>query len=284
MLIEYRPEYEGQLVELIRRQHRLVPLYLDLSDQEIRNMLDHTNHFLELRFPGENGDYHIYLHVVGNEIACAAQIKFIRKQAYFFWMVGNPKYADRFPDFVQRLKDECASKRVIRLSSIRNIFGAGWDGIPDCWGEILEVLIAQGFTVDDRWQSYWRDGGFQANGSLPEAEVELEFENERTIECRLFANDTEVGEAAVWLPSGLSESLNEYGMADIEWITIHKKYRNKGYGRTFLIKIGVALQAQGYDKFMLWTELDNIPMQKLAEATGFRKGPIFHWMHADLDR
>lgn len=167
------------------------------------------------------------------------------------------------------------------MDPIKNIFGAGWEGVPDCWEGMIESLLFLGFKIDDQWQCYWSNGVFNEYESLPKVTIELEHENNRTIEIGLFNNENKIGEASIWLPSELSESLNELGVASIEYIEIYKKYRNKGYGQAFLIAIQKELSIIGFRNFMLWTELDNITMQKLAETMGFMKGPILYWIQSE---
>jgi GNAT superfamily N-acetyltransferase len=113
--------------------------------------------------------------------------------------------------------------------------------------------------------------------------IELEYENSRTIEVGLFDNRKKIGEASMWLPSELSESLNAFGIADVEYIEIIKKYRGKCYGQAFLLEIQKELKTIGFDKFMLWTEVDNIPMKKLAQKSGFSKGPTFYWIKTEFE-
>lgn len=281
-LIVYSSEYNDQPTKLIKLHHRLVPPYVELSDLEITNILEHPSHFIDLRFPSENVENKIFLYVIKGKVICATQIKFLKNNAYFCWMVCNPEFINHFHEFVNLLKSKCASKGCRSIRSHKNIFGVGWEGIPDCWEGILEGMLSIGFQIEDRWQCYWSNGIFNEYGSPPAVAINMEYENSRTIEMGIYDNGSQIGEASIWLPSELSESLTDFGIADIEYIEIYKKYRRKGYGQALLLAIQKELNAIGFEKFMLWTELDNIAMQKLAERIGFTKGPIFYWLHTDI--
>lgn len=118
--------------------------------------------------------------------------------------------------------------------------------------------------------------------NLPLVSVIFEYKNERTIEVNLLNEHGKVGEATIWLPSELSESLNKFGLANLEYIEIYRDFRRKGYGKSSILAISKKLGTMGFGKLILWTEIDNVSMKHLASSMGFSKGPILHWIQGKL--
>lgn len=184
--------------------------------------------------------------------------------------------------FIAKMKDLCLQNGCQTLGFNRNTFGTGWAGLPDCWEALLENVSSLGFNADDLWEIYWMDGSLPALGNLPIVSVEFEYENPQTIEAGFFIESTKIGEASIWLPSRLSESLNSVGIANLEYFEIYKKHRQKKFGQAALTAIMNKLNKIGFSKLMFWTELDNIAMQQLGIKMGFVKGPVLHWLLCEL--
>jgi hypothetical protein len=139
-LVEYSSDYEAQLYELIRLHNKLIPPYLDMSNQEISNILKRPSHYLDLRFPNDGGEEAIYMYVHGEEIICAAQIAFSKEGAYFYWLVTHPNFMEELDELINSLKYICLSKGCRTLGFRKNAFGVGWAGVPNCWGDMHELL------------------------------------------------------------------------------------------------------------------------------------------------
>ncbi len=283
-IIEYDVKYKRQLYDLINQHNKFVPPYVEMSDTEITAILQQPCHYNDLRYPSDGGTTKIYLMVRDDVITCAAQIAFPEQDAYFYWFVVNPAYLDSqdIDMFIAKMKDLCLQNGCQTLGFNRNTFGTGWAGLPDCWEALLENVSSLGFNADDLWEIYWMDGSLPALGNLPIVSVEFEYENPQTIEAGFFIESTKIGEASIWLPSRLSESLNSVGIANLEYFEIYKKHRQKKFGQAALTAIMNKLNKIGFSKLMFWTELDNIAMQQLGIKMGFVKGPVLHWLLCEL--
>ncbi len=104
----------------------------------------------------------------------------------------------------------------------------------------------------------------------------------KTLEFKFYIDGNACGEIAVWFPSSLSKSLNQIGIADIEYIEINNEFRGKRFGQVALMQMKQYLSNYSFNRFMLWTEVDNQQMIRLAERAGFEKGPILHWFCTNL--
>ncbi len=283
-IIEHDAKYKRQLYNLINGYNRLIPPYVEMTDKEISAILEYPSHYLDLRFPNDGGETKTYLMIRNGEISCAAQVAYPERDAYFHWFVANPKYIDTkdIDEFVNEIKAICSSRGCQSLGFSKNTFGVGWAGIPNCWHTILEKVLSLGFKTEDLWEMYWLENELPQMSNLPPTSVTFEYENEKTIDVSIFNEHDKVGEATIWLPSELSESLNNFGLANLEYIEIYRDFRRKGYGQSSLLAILNKLSPMGFAKLMLWTELDNVSMKHLASSMGFSRGPNLHWILGKL--
>lgn len=283
-IIEHDAKYNRQLYDLINEYNRLIPPYLKMTDREISAILEYPSHYLDLRFPNDGGETKTYLMIRNGEISCAAQVVLLERDAYFHWLVANSKYTDTndIDVFVNEIKAVCSSRGCQSLDFTRNTFGVGWAGVPNCWNDLLKKVLSLGFRTESLWEIYWLENELPRLSNLPFVSVIFECENERTIEVNLLNEHGKVGEATIWLPSELSESLNKFGLANLEYIEIYRDFRRKGYGKSSILAISKKLGTMGFEKLMLWTEIGNVSMKHLASSMGFSKGPILHWIQGKL--
>ncbi len=282
-IISYDTYYKQQLYNLINDHNRLIPPYVEMTDSEITAILEYPSHYLDLRFDNEGAETNIYLLIRDGEVSCAAQVA-TEQYAYFHWFVTNPKYKDTndIDTFLNEIKAICVSRGCQSLGFGKNTFGVGWAGIPNCWETIIKKVLSLGFKTDSLWEMYWMEKELTATGNLPSVSINFEYDNERTIDVSILNEHEQVGEAAIWLPSKLSESLNTFGLANLEYIEIYKDFRRRGYGQASILAIINQLKQLGFAKLMLWTESDNASMKQLASNLGFTKGPILHWIESTL--
>lgn len=283
-IIERDVKYDRQLFGLINGYNRSVPPCVTMTDKEISAIIEYPSHYLDLRFPNDGGEFKTYLMIRDGEISCAAQVAFPEHDAYFHWFVANPKYmnTDDVDVFVSEIKAICRSKGCYSLGFNKNTFGGGWAGIPECWPVILTKFLSLGFKTEDLWEIYWLENELSGNVNLEPVSITFEFENERTIDVSILNKHQKVGEAAIWLPTELSESLNSFGLANLEYIEVYKSFRRKGYGQASLFAIIKKLSPMGFPRLMFWTEPDNVPMKQLASSIGCARGPILHWLQAKI--
>lgn len=277
-VVNFSPEHSAQLYGLIRNQNKLMPPYVDMSDNEIATIIANPSHFSDLRYPKLEGEIQTYLCVQEQDIVCAAQVIFLKPEAYVYWFVANPKYNKGVDEFISYIEDLSLNKGCNALGFTKNSFGMGWAGIPDCWDYILEQILSLGFKADDIWESFWSDNSVTILGELPSVSIIFKYKNKQTINAELYDEENKIGEAAIWLPSELSSSLKKYGIADLEYIEIYKEYRKKGYGKAFIFELQKKLKTVGFDKLMLWTEVDNLAMKRLSAIMNFTKGPTLYWI------
>jgi len=97
---------------------------------------------------------------------------------------------------------------------------------------------------------------------------------------RIYNRESHVCEVDLWLPSPLAAGLRQEGMAAIEYIEVQENCRGKRLGQAALTEASRLIQPYGFHRFMLLTQ--DHRMDKLAERTGFRRGPTFYWIDSLL--
>lgn len=239
---------------------------------------------LDLRFDKFAGQNEIVVGIFQHETFAAAQLLYpdTGESAYLTWFVGMEHEQAELNRFANELKIMAAKRGYRFLVSIKNPFGIGWEGTPDCWPHLDKALTINEFAVTNEWLGYYSET-LSVEPLPPKYSYMIDRDElERAVKIYVFHGQEEAGEVTVWLPSILSKSLLQFGVADIEYIEVTEPFRGRRLGHAALSIVKKELERIGYRRFMLWTEPDNISMRRLAEREGFKVGPLFRWICAEL--
>jgi len=292
-IIAYQEAFHSSLFELIRSHIRQVPPFIELKYEEFLHMLHQPGHMTDQWYGVAEQDLKTFMVLKEGELIAAAQLSFplssdeeqhntLEHTADLLWIVGDSKYLDEVKVFYKHLNQIVLENGCQSIHISRNPFGAGWAGIPDCWPHLLEAVQSVGSNEVELWECYWLDEPLNRRALPIGYNVELTNNlQELQLHFELFLDDDMIGEIDVWTPSTIASSLTEIGYAAMEWIEVSEEHRGQGIGHAMVSCMYDRCIELGLKRFILWT--DTPEMKRLAIKTGFREGPVFHWITTQIE-
>ncbi|MFD0618938.1 GNAT family N-acetyltransferase [Paenibacillus sp. GCM10027629] len=300
-IISYQEVFHSSLFEMIRSHIRQVPPFIDLKYEEFLHILHQPGHMTDQWYGVAEQDLKTFMVLKEGELIAAAQVSFPlssgeeqqntsdkeqqntkENTAELLWIVGDSKFMDELKAFYRHLNQIVLENGCQSIHISRNPFGAGWAGIPDCWPHLLEVVQSVCSYEVDLWECYWSDGPLNRRALPIGYNVELT-NNLQALQLHfeLILDDHTIGEIDVWTPSTIASSLTEIGYAAMEWIEVSEEHRGQGIGHAMLSCMYDRCLELGLKRFILWT--DTPEMKSLAIKSGFREGPVFHWITTQIE-
>ena len=223
----------------------------------------------------------------GGKVAAALQLHLTVEEpdAYLYWLVGGSGSEREVRALVSHVLQYLEAEGRSVLRSHRNPFAPGWQGVADSWQHLLAPLReAPGELATDDWILYsCSSGDFRPCDVSPDYLRDVEPNPaQRQVAVRLRRGDDQVAESELWLPPTTNASLVRAGVADLEWIEVEETHQRKGIGAMMLTATMQEALALGVNTMVLWTEADNVAMQRLAQKSGFTRGPLLHWLTLTL--
>jgi GNAT superfamily N-acetyltransferase len=89
-----------------------------------------------------------------------------------------------------------------------------------------------------------------------------------------YRGDVLLGECEVWgIPPHLEEREDLANCATVEWLSVEQRYQRQGLGKRLMAEQMRFHERRGIQRFIAWTEADNLAARKLNESMGFVYGP-----------
>lgn len=225
-------------------------------------------------------DFEVLCAAENGRLAASAKILYVEDGgAYISWVVADSAEPDALSSLLDEVIEHARQRQCKGLGFSRWEFGLGWFGIPVLWSHLVRGLQGAGFEAEGEW--------VLVSGELPAAtlleppgsiDVQVEWRiNEPESEWKVVAwlDGIEVGECEFWgIPAVFRDSSDYEDWITVEWIGVEKPYQRRGIGRRLFAE-GLRYQAgRGVKNVLLWTDMGNVPLQRLAEQFGFRRGPV----------
>ncbi|HUT80048.1 MAG TPA: GNAT family N-acetyltransferase [Candidatus Bathyarchaeia archaeon] len=163
------------------------------------------------------------------------------------------------------------------MIQIRLLEASDWQGLFNLVKEVDKDLVGMHSSTEelvDDWIHTIEMGVWEIYVAiLPQEEIkkELNDKNKRVVRWKRLPNIPSGIVGVVTLYGDSSDEDIEQGEFDIG-ITVAESFQRKGIGKELLLFVIERGKEIGYERVTLWTRVDNIPMIKLAEKIGFRKG------------